>query len=107
MSHTKGPWRVHPKDLSGAYQVVPGREGALRICTVTNGPEDKDNADLIAASPPLYSALAQASEVFNGQCNLLSTATGAERRVVIENMINWWNNEALPALRLVDSEAWP
>lgn len=97
-----GPWIVHPKDLSGAYQVVPAREGALRVCTVTNGPDEENNAHLIAASPALYGVLRRAKNIMR-QHNLLSTATDQERLDTIARLVNWWNNEALPALRLAGS----
>ncbi len=60
-----------------------------------------------SATPTLYSVLARAKNIHMQQHNLLSTATDQERRDTIARLINWWNNEALPAVRLVDPEVWP
>jgi hypothetical protein len=44
----------------------------------------------------LEAALRDAQHCFNGQHNLLSTATEEERRAVVANFLNWWNTRALP-----------
>ena len=54
---------------------------------------------LHAEAAQLQEALRSADAVFNDQHNLLSTATDAERRVVIGNTVNWWNHTAVPVLR--------
>lgn len=51
--HTATPWILHPRSLSGAYQITGPKEGDLRICTVTNGPNEHANAWLITAAPDL------------------------------------------------------
>ena len=61
MSHTPGPWVLHPTALHPAVRSVGTDEtGPRRICTVgtMNGnPVDKENARLIAAAPDLLEAL--------------------------------------------------
>ena len=58
--HTRGPWKVNDKTLSGAYQVSNNKLGSLRICTVTNAPNDEANAQLIAATPDMLNAMKEA-----------------------------------------------
>lgn len=51
---TPPPWRVHGKQLSGAYQITGQSPGSLRICTITNAAteaEEAGNAALIEAAP--------------------------------------------------------
>jgi len=57
MNHTPGPWTLHAKHISGAYQITGAKGGALRIATITNAPNDQANALLIAAAPELLAAL--------------------------------------------------
>ena len=59
--HTPGPWKVNDKTLSGAYQISDNKSGSLRICTVTNAPNDEANARLIAAAPDMLNAMKEAS----------------------------------------------
>ena len=55
MSNRKSrPWSVEPKKTSGAYQI---HDGVMRICTVTNRSQDRDNAHLISAAPDLLAAM--------------------------------------------------
>lgn len=58
---------------------------------------DKANAPLIAAAPELLEVIEKAKNCFTGH-NLLSTATEEERLQTIENFLNWWNREAIPAI---------
>ena len=59
--HTRGPWKVNDKTLSGAYQISNNKPGSLRICTVTNAPNDKANAQLIAAAPDMLNTMKEAA----------------------------------------------
>jgi hypothetical protein len=64
--HTPGPWRLSGPDDFGDYTIQPPKE-ALAIAAVTNGEmwrmggkfdEHSANANLIAAAPLMYEALA-------------------------------------------------
>lgn len=73
MKYTSSPWFVIEKSIGGAYQIVDGKEGSLRIATVTNGPREKANADLIAAAPEMLNALkdlvSMLHDQFENSCN--------------------------------------
>lgn len=64
---TPGPWIVVEKEVGGAYQIVNPEPGSLRVCTITNAPNDAHNAALIAAAPAMYEALKVALEAAKGQ----------------------------------------
>ena len=49
---------------------------------------------LHAAAPEMLEALKEARTCFNGQHNLMSTATNEERLAVVDNFLTWWNNKA-------------
>jgi hypothetical protein len=106
--HTPGPWVAEPEEAS--------EHRGIAICAPANGwivatitPEDDRQADeidwanarLIAESPNLAGVLEAAHACFNSQHNLLSTATDDERKVVVENFLNWWNSKALPVLERI------
>lgn len=74
MSHTPGPWVLHPTALHPAVRSVGTDEtGPRRICTVgtMNGnPVDKENARLIAAAPDLLEALKLIANAENSALDL-------------------------------------
>ena len=53
---------------------------------------------LLATFQTMLDVLLNARNITQGQCNLLSTATEAEHRAVIERFIDWWNKEAVPLI---------
>jgi hypothetical protein len=54
----------------------------------------------------LERALREAYDCFNGQHNLLSTATDEERRAVVANFLEWWNGKAAPVLYPEEAIEW-
>ncbi len=108
---TPGPWKTGTRER-GRFCVSSVHQGR-GICVMSNTQKDRPdhefnliadaNARLIAASPTLYSVLARAKNIVQ-QHNLLSTASDQERQETIARLIDWWNNEAILALRLADGE---
>jgi hypothetical protein len=106
--HTPGPWVAEPEEASEHRGIViSAPANGWIVATIT--PEDDRQADeidwanarLIAEAPNLVDVLEAAHACFNGQHNLLSTATDDERKVVVENFLNWWNSKALPVLERI------
>jgi len=101
--HTPGPWKMIEEATCFTIYDPSGDEMATVYKTTrASEEENKATAHLIAESPNLADVLEAAHDCFNGQQNLLSTATDDERKVVVENFLNWWNSKALPLLERIE-----
>lgn len=89
---TPGPWKAvfQHQPLATDHWAVETSDGKNTPAGIVL---NEANARLIAAAPEMLEALKSVELIFNGQHNLLSTATIEEKNAVIENAIDFWNKK--------------
>lgn len=87
-------WKVR-KDNDNGIELVDTKDGLVHATIIGCTAEAQK---LIAAAPELLEVLKSLKSVFNGQQNLGSTATQAEKDAVISKLVVFWNTHALNAI---------
>src|SRR3990167_8325555 len=82
---------VQAKNLIQIAREEESKREGIRLQEAAENASQRRIRDL---APEMLEALKEARACFNGQHNLMSTATNEERLAVVDNFLTWWNNKA-------------
>lgn len=103
MKNSPTPWKLNNNSWCSGISITDadGKEVLKARPRISETGKDitYNNATLAANAPRMLDAILKARECFNGQHNLLSTATDNERKAVISNFNCWWNGHILQILK--------